>query len=158
MIQTWGILDLYSHTWPLQCLHICERHTSVCVYVCMWMCMPLSTSFVSHILPIEQEAHPWCKSGMSASLSTQILGSPVVVEWSSANNNSCGVSSVSLSLYTPSAAAWISLLGFIFIHSDKWVDREESLYCIKFGIAITLQFPDRMFSLLHLALINSMVC
>lgn len=44
------------------------------------------------------------------------------------------------------------------LRSDKWLDTEVGPHCIKFGITITLQFPDRMFSLLHLALINSMIC
>lgn len=41
--------------------------------------------------------------------------------------------------------------------SDKWADSEVRLDCVKFGIAITLPFPDRMFSLLYLALIIALI-
>lgn len=65
------------------------------------------------------------------------------------------------SAYTPCQrplgfAPW-DLSSFTF-WSDKWVDTEVKQYYIKFGITINLQFPDRMFSLLHLALINAVVC
>lgn len=103
------ILTSVFQTWPSTVsTHV---RKTMRVRACLSAHHLLVTSF-----PIEQEACPWCESGMLASLSTQILGSPVAAEWSGANNNSRGVSSVSLSLYTLSAAAWVSPAGFTFIH------------------------------------------
>lgn len=84
----------------------------------MCVCISLCASFVTDILPIEQEARPWCKSGTSASLLTQILARAVAAEKAGANNNSRGVSSVSHSLYNLSVAAWVSHMGLGFIHAQ----------------------------------------
>ena len=113
----------------------------------------LVTSF-----PIEQEAHPRCKSGMLAFLSTQILGSPSAVEWSGASNNSFLCSPQLIHPVSSRLGFTLGILSSFALRLDKWVDIEVRLYCIKFGITITPQFPDRMFSLLHLALINAKVC
>lgn len=66
------------------------RSAYTCVRDCVYVCSHASQHIVClpHPFPSEQEAHPRCKSGMSASLSTQILGSPLAAEWSGANKNS----------------------------------------------------------------------
>lgn len=92
-----------------------RRDQTQCHFV--FACVGLSASFVPDILPVKQEARPWCGSGKSAALLTQILGWAVAAEKAGANNNSRGVSSVSHSLYNLSVAAWVSHMGLCFIHS-----------------------------------------
>lgn len=107
--------------------------------------------------PIEQEAHPPVQIRRIGLFIVQDFGLALVaVVWSNANNNSRGAPP-----YPSAYTRCQRLLGFplgdlssLALRPDKWVHTEVRP-CITFGNTITLQFPDRMFSLPHLALINA---